>query len=72
MIFKKDKWYVYFFRSGKTDYFKIGYSKNPYQRWIDLQVGNPYLLHKVGYIELPTEFVAKKIEQKLNCVALHS
>lgn len=66
MIFKEDKWYVYFFRSGKTHNYKIGYSKNPYRRWMDLQVGNPYLIYKVGYIELPTDFLAKRIEKKLH------
>jgi len=66
MIFKKDKWYVYFFRSGKTHNYKIGYSKNPHQRWIDLQTGNPYLIYRIGYIELPSEFLARKVESRLH------
>ncbi len=66
MIFEKDKWYIYFFKSGDSHKYKIGYSKNPYERWMSLQVGNPELLQKVGYIPLPSEFLAKKVEQKLH------
>jgi hypothetical protein len=43
--------FVYFVRSGASDFIKIGWAAEPHRRLIDLQCGNPEELSLVAIIE---------------------
>lgn len=53
--------YVYILRSGNTNNFKIGVSKNIENRIKQLQTGNPYKITVYHYFEAPTR------ENAFNC-----
>ena len=68
-MFQDNSYYVYFIREieqiGKpSEFFKIGYSKNPIKRQKQLQVGHPKPLGIFGLIRCPSEDSARKMEKK--------
>lgn len=50
--------YIYIIRETDTDYFKVGYSQNPYNRHEGLQTGNPRKLY------CHTAFKVKRTEKR--------
>lgn len=65
--FKEGICYVYFVRCQAEDNpVKIGVSKNPWKRIIDLQVSNPFKLKIICAVKMPNENQAYGVEKRLH------
>lgn len=57
---------VYFMYCQQANAVKIGIARNLTKRLVSLQIGNPYLITPLAYIECPNKFSAIELEQQLH------